>query len=118
MYITVIDCLVYILAIDLVYILVIYYLVYISVIDQKQYQVDISAMLEDEVAWLSNFVPTEHPDLKETDNVLLAGHLKLIKTLFTCEGICKEEYGKFHFYVPTLRGRRVFRFALVHRLIL
>ncbi|XP_060555692.1 ubiquitin carboxyl-terminal hydrolase 24-like isoform X1 [Ruditapes philippinarum] len=66
----------------------------LSTVDQKQYQVDISGMLEDEVAWLSNFVPTEHPDLMDTDNMLLAGHLKLIKTLFTCEGICKEEYGK------------------------
>jgi len=51
-------------------------------------------MLEDELAWLSNFVPTEHPDLKETDNLLLAGHIKLIRTLFTCEEISKEENGK------------------------
>jgi ubiquitin carboxyl-terminal hydrolase 9/24 len=69
------------------------YICTFSAVDQKQYQVDISGMLEDEVAWLSNFVPTEHPDLMDTDNMLLAGHLKLIKTLFTCEGICKEEYG-------------------------
>lgn len=61
--------------------------------EQAQYQVDIPGMLEDELAWLSNFVPTEHPDLKETDNLLLAGHIKLIRTLFTCEGICKEENG-------------------------
>ena len=51
-------------------------------------------MLEDEIAWLSNFVPSEHPDLKDTDNQLLAGHIKLIKTLFTCEGVDKAEYGK------------------------
>ncbi|KAL4237153.1 Ubiquitin carboxyl-terminal hydrolase 24 [Mactra antiquata] len=66
----------------------------LSIHDQTQYNVDISGMLEDEIAWLSNFAPTDHPDLKQTDNVLLAGHLKLIKTLFTCEGVCKEEYGK------------------------
>ena len=51
-------------------------------------------MLEDEVAWLSNFVPSEHHELKETDNSLLAGHLKLIKTLFTCDGVSKEEHGR------------------------
>ena len=55
-------------------------------------------MLEDEIAWLSNFMPSEHQELKETDNCLLAGHLKLIKTLFTCESVSKEEYGR---YLPT-----------------
>ena len=65
-----------------------------SGIEQVQNQVDIPGMLEDELAWLSNFVPTEHPDLKETDNLLLAGHIKLIRTLFTCEEISKEENGK------------------------
>ena len=64
-------------------------------------------MLEDEIAWLSNFVPSEHLELKETDNCLLAGHLKLIKTLFTCEGVNKEEYGKLieksDMFLKTLR---------------
>ncbi|KAH3849065.1 hypothetical protein DPMN_091454 [Dreissena polymorpha] len=50
-------------------------------------------MLEDEVGWLANFVPTDHLELKTADNMLLAGHLKLIRTLFTCEDISKEEYG-------------------------
>ncbi|XP_052775472.1 ubiquitin carboxyl-terminal hydrolase 24-like isoform X3 [Mya arenaria] len=62
--------------------------------DQALYQVEVPDMLEDEVAWLGNFVPSEHPELKETDNLLLAGHLKLIRTLFTCDDISKEDYGK------------------------
>ena len=68
--------------------------------EQTLLQVEAVSMLEDEVAWLSNFVPSEHQELKETDNCLLAGHLKLIKTLFTCEGVSKEEYGRLccHIY--------------------
>ena len=46
-----------------------------------------TSMLEDEVAWLGNFVPSIHPDMSDTDNSLLAGHLKLISTLLTCEGV-------------------------------
>ena len=51
-------------------------------------------MLEDEIAWLSNYVPSPSSDLSETDNILLAGHLKMIRTLFTCEGIDREEFGR------------------------
>lgn len=52
-------------------------------------------MLEDEVAWLGNFVPSLHPDMSDTDNSLLAGHLKLITTLLTCEGVDEEEHGRW-----------------------
>ena len=67
---------------------------------QKKSNLDISQMLEDEIDWLCNFTRSKHPDLEETDNVLLAGHLKLIKTLFTCEGVDKEESGiKFNLII-------------------
>ena len=55
-------------------------------------------MLEDEIAWLRNFEITSNPDLIDADNLLLAGHLKLIRTLFTCEGVDKEEFGKITNY--------------------
>lgn len=51
-------------------------------------------MLEDEIAWLTNFTPCESPFKQETDNALLAGHLHLMQTLFTCEGVNKESFGK------------------------
>lgn len=52
-------------------------------------------MLDDELGWLSNFVPSENPEVRETDNTLLAGHLKLVKTLLTCEGVDKTSVGKY-----------------------
>ena len=61
--------------------------------EQKQLTVDISSMLEDEMAWLANFQPSDNPELRETDNTLLAGHLKMIKTLLTCEGLDKKAIG-------------------------
>ena len=61
--------------------------------DQKQLSIDVNSMLEDELAWLSNFQPSDNPEIRETDNTLLAGHLKLIKTLLTCEGIDKKTIG-------------------------
>ncbi|KAL3868453.1 hypothetical protein ACJMK2_041259 [Sinanodonta woodiana] len=70
----------------------------LSVIDQRHLQVDVHSMLEDEINWLTNFVPSTHHELKETDNCLLAGHLKLIRTLFTCENVNKEEFGKMLVY--------------------
>lgn len=62
--------------------------------DQEKLQIDCKSMLEDELAWLGNFVPSENCELKETDNILLAGHLKLLRTLFTCDNVSKEEHGK------------------------
>ena len=56
--------------------------------------VDVNSMLEDELAWLGNFMPSDNPEIRETDNTLLAGHLKLIKTLLTCEGVDKKVIGK------------------------
>jgi hypothetical protein len=64
--------------------------------DQTKLQMNPTAMLEDEVAWLGNFVPSQHPDMSDTDNSLLAGHLKLITTLLTCEGVDEEEHGRYN----------------------
>ncbi|BFY99847.1 hypothetical protein BsWGS_02887 [Bradybaena similaris] len=61
--------------------------------EQKRLGLDIESMLEDEIAWLSNFVPSRHSDLNQTDNTLLAGHLKLIRTLLTCEDSSKVDHG-------------------------
>ncbi|XP_050400806.1 ubiquitin carboxyl-terminal hydrolase 24 isoform X1 [Patella vulgata] len=66
---------------------------HLSVHQQKKLQIDVVSMLEDELGWLSNFVPSRHVELNITDNTLLAGHLKLIKTLFTCEQVNKIEMG-------------------------
>lgn len=66
----------------------------LSTEDQGKLQMNPTSMLEDEVAWLGNFVPSIHPDMSDTDNSLLAGHLKLISTLLTCEGVDPEENGR------------------------
>ncbi|GFO40772.1 ubiquitin carboxyl-terminal hydrolase 24, partial [Plakobranchus ocellatus] len=64
-----------------------------SLSEQRSLNIDLESMLEDELAWLSNFVTSRHSDLQQTDNTLLAGHLKLIRTLLTCEGVDKAEHG-------------------------
>lgn len=69
-------------------------LFFVADYDQKQLSVDVNSMLEDELAWLGNFVPSENPDIRDTDNTLLSGHLKLISTLLTCEGVDKSVVGK------------------------
>ncbi|XP_062568779.1 ubiquitin carboxyl-terminal hydrolase 24-like [Saccostrea cucullata] len=66
--------------------------------EQTKLQLDPPNMLEDEVAWLGNYVPSLHPDMADTDNSLLAGHLKLITTLLTCEGVDPEEHGRVLVY--------------------
>ena len=50
-------------------------------------------MLEDEIAWLTNFVPSDHKQSIEVDNRLIAGHLDLVRTGLTCEGVDKVEIG-------------------------
>ncbi|XP_063403289.1 ubiquitin carboxyl-terminal hydrolase 24-like [Mytilus trossulus] len=66
----------------------------LSMPDQTKLNLDLPNMLEDEIAWLKNFETSSNPDLIDADNLLLGGHLKLIRNLFTCEGICKEEFGR------------------------
>lgn len=47
-------------------------------------------MLNDEVAWLSNFTPysgTSSNEMEQADNALLAGHLNVVRGLLNCEGV-------------------------------
>ena len=66
----------------------------ISEKDQESLQIDVNSVLEDELGWLANYNPSDNPEGHEIDNIMLAGHLRLIKTLLTCEGVNKEDYGK------------------------
>ena len=65
---------------------------------QKDLGLDIDQMLEDEIGWLSNFVPSRHSELQQMDNTLLAGHIQLIRTYFTCQGVSKEDHGMYALY--------------------
>ncbi|XP_070563005.1 ubiquitin carboxyl-terminal hydrolase 24-like isoform X2 [Ptychodera flava] len=62
--------------------------------DQKTLQINCSSMLEDETAWLDNFDPSEQYENIETDEIILTGHLRLLNTLFTCDGIDKKKFSK------------------------
>ncbi|XP_056271460.1 ubiquitin carboxyl-terminal hydrolase 24 isoform X7 [Pseudoliparis swirei] len=57
--------------------------------------VSAAAMLEDEISWLDNFEPSWSSEMEtsEADNILLAGHLRLIKTLLSLCGNEKEQLG-------------------------
>jgi len=46
-------------------------------------------MIEDEITWLFNFSPCSRP----SDSTLLAGHIKLVKALLSCQGVNKKEVG-------------------------
>ncbi|ELT87807.1 hypothetical protein CAPTEDRAFT_215538 [Capitella teleta] len=61
---------------------------------QKKLLLDIPRMLEDELDWLAAFVPSENTEAQEVDNLVIGGHLRLIKTLVTCEGVDKRSIGK------------------------
>lgn len=60
-----------------------------------QLKISPAAMLEDEITWLDNFEPTRAAECEtsEADNVLLAGHLRLIKILLSLCGTEKEMLG-------------------------
>lgn len=58
--------------------------------DQHALGLDASCMLQDEIAWLSNFSPNSEQTSKDTEkanNALLAGHLNLVRGLLHCEGV-------------------------------
>ncbi|KAG7316677.1 hypothetical protein KOW79_020218 [Hemibagrus wyckioides] len=63
--------------------------------EMEQLQISPAAMLEDEINWLDNFEPTWTSELEtsEADNILQAGHLRLIKTLLSLCGNEKEQFG-------------------------
>ncbi|POI26888.1 hypothetical protein CIB84_009361 [Bambusicola thoracicus] len=63
--------------------------------EMEQLKISPAAMLEDEITWLENFEPnrTAECETSEADNILLAGHLRLIKTLLSLCGAEKEMVG-------------------------
>lgn len=65
----------------------------------EQLRISPAAMLEDEITWLDNFEPNRTADCEtsEADNILLAGHLRLIKTLLSLCGAEKEMLGNYCF---------------------
>jgi len=67
--------------------------------EMEQLKISPAAMLEDEITWLENFEPnrTAECETSEADNILLAGHLRLIKTLLSLCGAEKEMVGKYSF---------------------
>ncbi|KAG7249520.1 hypothetical protein CRUP_029570, partial [Coryphaenoides rupestris] len=58
-------------------------------------KVSAATMLEDEISWLDNFEPSWSSEMEtsEADNILQAGHLRLIKTLLSLCGKEKEQLG-------------------------
>lgn len=71
--------------------------------EMEQLKISPATMLEDEITWLDNFEPAraaEH-ETSEADNILLAGHLRLIKTLLSLCGSEKEMLGKYIFQLWT-----------------
>lgn len=64
---------------------------YLTVTEQRQMKIDPTKMIDTEIQWLLNF---ECGTNLENSFPLLAGHLKLIKTLFTCEGVDKKGLGE------------------------
>ena len=85
----------------------------LSSVRQDLYQLDISAMMDDEIGWLTNFNVSSIPEIQEIDNVLLSGHIDLIRALVTCEGMNKIEYGMDHAFSIEDHGKaEVFLFAL------
>jgi len=67
--------------------------VHVSAAELENMQLNVRSMLDDEIAWLGNFVPCESSDLSDVDNSLLAGHLRFIRTLFSCSSIDKSLFG-------------------------
>lgn len=66
-----------------------------SASEMEVLKVSAANMLEDEISWLDNFEPSWSSEMEtsEADNILLAGHLRLIKTLLSLCGNEKEHLG-------------------------
>ncbi|OCT84877.1 ubiquitin carboxyl-terminal hydrolase 24 [Xenopus laevis] len=67
----------------------------LTCLEMEQLNISPATMLEDEITWLDNFEPnrTAECETSEADNVWLAGHLRLIKTLLSLCGAEKEMLG-------------------------
>lgn len=48
--------------------------------------VDVAQMLEDEIAWLHSFSPSDSPHDRSMDATLMTGHFHLVRTLVACNG--------------------------------
>lgn len=62
----------------------------LSTADQRTLGLVAVSMLNDEVAWLSNFSPytgTSSVEMEQADNALLAGHLNVVRGLLNCDGV-------------------------------
>jgi ubiquitin carboxyl-terminal hydrolase 9/24 len=70
--------------------------------EMEQLRISPATMLEDEITWLDNFEPnrTAECETSEADNILLAGHLRLIKTLLSLCGAEKEMLGNYCLILP------------------
>jgi hypothetical protein len=60
--------------------------------EQSAYSIDLAKMLNDEVNWFTYFSPTK--SLKDIDDILLTGHLCLLRSLLTCETANKSDIGE------------------------
>jgi len=60
-----------------------------SLVEQDILQANAVQMIEDEITWLFNFSPCN----KTNDSTLLAGHIKLVKSLLSCQGVNKKDVG-------------------------
>ena len=61
----------------------------LSSADQERLQENAKEMIDDEISWLLNFSPCN----SVSDSEQLAGHIKLIESLLSCEGVSKDEVG-------------------------
>ncbi|KAI9556016.1 hypothetical protein GHT06_018579 [Daphnia sinensis] len=81
----------------------------LSSADQRSLGLVAVSMLNDEVAWLSNFTPysgTYSNEMEQADNALLAGHLNVVRGLLNCEGVNRKEAGKL--LIPDLLNQYLF----------
>ena len=56
---------------------------------------NVEEKLSTEIEWLNKVNLQEEENCEEMQ-MLLAGHLKLVAALFTCDGIDKEKYGQLY----------------------
>ena len=72
-----------------------------TAVDQARLGVDASSMVEDETGWLQNFSPSPSYDGSggsngsSADDVLLTGHLDLVRALVTCHGVSRLAVGRW-----------------------
>lgn len=83
--------------------------------EMEQLRISPATMLEDEITWLDNFEPnrTAECETSEADNILLAGHLRLIKTLLSLCGAEKEMLGNYYFILSCDRVPQCSGIAIV-----